>query len=91
MNQTHEEWIKHWGAPHDHEEWRDRLTHLTGNFVNWKLSWMSGRAIVRGLEKYFIELMGLKGIQPYAPLRILRQFGLVQDVPLWSWMALFEE
>lgn len=32
----------------------------------------------------------MEGIQPYAPLRVLRQFGMIQNVPLWSNMALSE-
>lgn len=39
---------------------------------------------------YFLELIGLKEIQPYAPLRVLRQFEMRQNVPLWFNMALAE-
>ena len=45
------------------------------------------RAIIRGNELYFIELIGLNGVQPYAPLRVLRQFGQIQMIPLRSHMS----
>lgn len=67
------------------------MTHLSGEWINWKLSWLSDRAILRTLGKYFIVLIGLGGIQPYSPLRVLRQFGLIKDVPLWSIMASYED
>ncbi|KAH0655330.1 hypothetical protein KY285_030212 [Solanum tuberosum] len=40
-----------------------------------------------GNELYFIELIGLNGVQPYAPLRVLRQFGQIQMIPLRSHMG----
>ncbi|KAK4713553.1 hypothetical protein R3W88_019460 [Solanum pinnatisectum] len=49
-------------------------------FVNWQI----------GDDRYFIELIGLKGVQPYAPLRVLRQFGRTQVVPLQSDMEKFK-
>nr|XP_033515016.1 uncharacterized protein LOC117279573 [Nicotiana tomentosiformis] len=78
-------------TPHGHEEWREMLTHLSREFIKWKISWLSGRAILRSPGKYFIELVGLERIQSYAPLRVLRQFDLIQDVPLLSRIALYED
>ena len=45
------------------------------------------RAIIRGTELYFIELIGLNGVQTYAPLRVLLQFGQIQMIPLRSHMS----
>ena len=45
------------------------------------------RAIIRGNELYFIELIGLNGVKPYALLRNLRQFGHIQMIPLRSHMS----
>ncbi|KAH0636511.1 hypothetical protein KY289_036426 [Solanum tuberosum] len=54
-------------------------------------NWLSTlHAIVRGDEHYFIELIGLKGGKPYAPLRILHQFGRTQVIPLRSNMDQFK-
>ena len=45
--------------------------------------------IVRGDDRYFIKLIVLKGVQPYAPLRVLHQFGQTQMIPLRSDMEPF--
>lgn len=79
-----------WDAPNNEEGWRLFLTHLTGNRIQWRLPWVHGRALLRANQAYFIELVGLEGFQPYAPLRVLRQFGITQGVPLWSNMALIK-
>ncbi|KAK4709849.1 hypothetical protein R3W88_004362 [Solanum pinnatisectum] len=47
-------------------------------------------ALLKTNHVYFIELIGLEGFHPYAPLRVLRQFGITQGIPLWSNMALVE-
>ncbi|KAG5579759.1 hypothetical protein H5410_050386 [Solanum commersonii] len=61
--------------------------HFRGNNLFLQVH---GRALLRTNHIYFIELIGLEGFQPYAPLRVLQQFGITQDVPLWSNMALLE-
>ncbi|KAH0682675.1 hypothetical protein KY290_021256 [Solanum tuberosum] len=48
------------------------------------------RATVRGDERYFIQLIVLKDVQPYAPLRVLHQFGQTQVIPLRSNMDQFK-
>ncbi|KAH0716722.1 hypothetical protein KY290_012990 [Solanum tuberosum] len=56
--------------------------------IQWKYYWSKPRrVIIRGNELYFIELIGLNGMQPYAPLRVLRQFGQIQMIPLRSHMG----
>ncbi|KAH0698507.1 hypothetical protein KY284_012722 [Solanum tuberosum] len=79
-----------WDALNNEEGCRLFLTHLTGNRIQWRLTWVYGRALLRVNQAYFIELIGLQGFQPYAPLRVLRQFGITQGVPQWSNMALIE-
>ncbi|KAK4713619.1 hypothetical protein R3W88_019526 [Solanum pinnatisectum] len=79
-----------WDAPNNESGWRFFLTHFTGNYIQWRLPWVHGRALLRTNHAYFIELIGLEGFQPYAPLRVLRRFGITQGVPLWSNMALIE-
>ncbi|KAH0746476.1 hypothetical protein KY285_008133 [Solanum tuberosum] len=87
---SHATRLSMWDAPNDEDGWRLFLTHLTGNHIQWRLPWVHGRALLRTNQAYFIELIGLEGFQPYAPLRVLRQFGITQGVPLWSNMALIE-
>ncbi|KAH0729920.1 hypothetical protein KY289_001108 [Solanum tuberosum] len=79
-----------WDAPNNEEGWRLSLTHLTCNRIQWRLPWVHGRALLRANQTYFIELIGLEGFQPYVPLRVLRQFGITQGIPLWSNIALIE-
>lgn len=55
MIRSHEEWKRNQEAPHGQEEWHVFLTHINGEFIQWKLSWMSGRSIVRGPEKYIVS------------------------------------
>ncbi|KAH0632836.1 hypothetical protein KY284_035622 [Solanum tuberosum] len=69
-----------WDAPNDEDGWRLFPTHLTGNHIPWQLPWVHGRALLRTNQAYFIELIGLEGFQPYAPLRVLRQFGITKGV-----------
>lgn len=56
------------------------LTHLVGDAIQWKLPWITGRALLRRYTSYFIEQIELEGIQPYAPLRVLRQFKIEQNI-----------
>ena len=45
------------------------LTELESHQIQWKLHWLSTpNVIVRGDDQYFIKLISLKGIQPYASL-----------------------
>ncbi|KAH0738533.1 hypothetical protein KY290_037238 [Solanum tuberosum] len=63
----------------------DIFLELESYRIQWKLHWLSTpHAIVRGDDRYIIELIGLKGVQPYTPLRVLRQFGRTQVIPLRS-------
>ncbi|KAH0781491.1 hypothetical protein KY290_001089 [Solanum tuberosum] len=72
-------------APVGFVDWQIFLTELESYRIQWKLHWLSTpHAIVRGDDRYFIEPIGLKGVQPYIPLRVLRQFGQTQVIPLRS-------
>ncbi|XP_060203223.1 uncharacterized protein LOC132631613 isoform X1 [Lycium barbarum] len=88
--QSHTERMRYWPEPIGEKEWRAFLVQLTGDAIQWKYPWLAGRPLVRTANLYFVELVGLDGIQPYAPLRVLRQFGVTHDVPVWSRMALHE-
>ncbi|XP_009614920.1 uncharacterized protein [Nicotiana tomentosiformis] len=70
-----------WATEHFFQ-WEATIDHFVG---------VSGRAILRTSQRYFIELIGLEGIQPYSPLQVLRQFGMIQDVPLWTRTTLYED
>ncbi|KAH0678313.1 hypothetical protein KY284_019398 [Solanum tuberosum] len=78
-------------APAGFVDWQIFLTELKRYRIQWKLHWLSTPyAIVRGDARYFIELIGLRGVQPYNPLQVLRQFGRTQVIPLRSDMERFK-
>ena len=80
--------MKHFISPVGTEDWFTYLKERSAVEIQWKYYWLKPRrAIIRGNELYFIELIGLNGVQPYAPLRVLRQFGQIQIIPLRSHMS----
>ena len=77
--------MKYFVAPVGVQNWLAFLKKLRGCHIQWKYFWLNTRhVIIRGDDRYFIELIGIKGVQPYAPLRVLRQFGQIQMIPLRS-------
>ncbi|KAH0679152.1 hypothetical protein KY284_020237 [Solanum tuberosum] len=71
--ESHEDRLQNWlGGPTGREEWRTFLNNLTGDAIQWKFSWVTGLAFARTRYFFFTELIGLKGIQPYSPLRVMR-------------------
>lgn len=61
--------MKHFLAPVGTEDWFMYLRVLSGNQIQWNYQWLRpSHAMVSVHELYFIELIGLKGVQPYAPL-----------------------
>ncbi|KAH0715148.1 hypothetical protein KY284_008053 [Solanum tuberosum] len=53
-------------------DWQIFLIELESGRIIWKFHWLSTpHAIVRGDDRYFIELIGLKGVQPYVPFRTI--------------------
>ncbi|XP_060214272.1 uncharacterized protein LOC132641343 [Lycium barbarum] len=78
-------------SPVGTNDWYEFLISRTGGQIQWKYPLLSRTtAYIRGMRLYFIELTGLKGLQPYAPVRVLRQFGIDQVIPLQANMSGFE-
>ncbi|KAK4723979.1 hypothetical protein R3W88_026758 [Solanum pinnatisectum] len=78
-------------APIGFVEWQIFFIKLESCRIQWKLHWLTTpNAIVRGDDLYLIELISLKDVQPYVPLRVLRQFGQTQVIPLRSDMEQFK-
>ncbi|KAF3675341.1 hypothetical protein FXO37_05928 [Capsicum annuum] len=62
-----------------------------GNQIQWRYPWLSPHvAVIKGRTTYYIELIGLKGLQPYASSKVLWQFGRHQVILLHSDMSRFE-
>ena len=80
---NHPRRLARFAAPVGFVDWQIFLTDLESHRIQWKLHWLSRpNVIVRGDDRYFIHLIGLKSVQPYVPLRVLRQFGQTQIIPL---------
>ncbi|KAF3662761.1 putative leucine-rich repeat receptor-like protein kinase-like [Capsicum annuum] len=72
-------------------DWYAFMRVLTGNQIQWRYPWLSPHvAVIKGRTTYYIELIGLKGLQPYASSKVLWQFGRHQVILLHSDMSRFE-
>ncbi|XP_060213812.1 uncharacterized protein LOC132640996 [Lycium barbarum] len=65
------------------EGWVRLLSHLNDDSIPWMFSWFPSEGLVfRTKIVPFLVLIGLRGLQPYTPQRILRQSGRKQNIPL---------
>ncbi|KAH0650595.1 hypothetical protein KY285_030685 [Solanum tuberosum] len=65
------------------DEWYEFLAHHTSDQIQWKYPLLPhSLTYIRCRRFYYIELIGLKGLQLYAPVRVLQQFGQAQIIPL---------
>ena len=70
--------------------WCEYLAQLEGQDIQWYLGWGSSRSIrVQTRELPFIPLLGISGVAPYAPGRVLRQFKRLQHIPQIGDMSFF--
>ncbi|KAK4350797.1 hypothetical protein RND71_030110 [Anisodus tanguticus] len=83
---------KHFLSPVGVKDWYEFLASRISYQIQWKYPLLPNakKAYMRCKRLYYIELIGLKGLQPYAPLRVLRQFGQKQIIPLQANMRVSE-
>ena len=63
-------------------EWSQILSKLREEDLQWMLDrFISKEAVVESLRQILLPLSGIQRILPYAPFRVLRQFGRRQTVP----------
>ena len=78
----HKERIKDHSFPKGIEAWKQHLNNLTADNIVWNYHWFpSAEVIYMSTFRSFIVLMGLRGVQPYMPLRVMRQLGRRQFIP----------
>ena len=78
-------------SPIGTDDWYEYLTSCTSDKIQWKYPLLShSPACIKCKRSYNIELIGLKGLQPYAPVRVLQQFGRAQVIPLRANMSVSE-
>ncbi|XP_075080069.1 uncharacterized protein LOC142165403 [Nicotiana tabacum] len=70
--------------------WRGHLQKLTATEIIWNYHWFSPKEVIyKSYHHSFLILMGLRGFQPYVPMRALRQLGRKQVVPIVEHMQRF--
>ncbi|KAG8496632.1 hypothetical protein CXB51_007886 [Gossypium anomalum] len=63
------------------ENWIALLRNLQSKDVEWRAPWMIPGEILYRCGSFWVPLLGIWGAIGYAPLFVLRQFGLRQFVP----------
>lgn len=59
------------------------LNVLRSELVAWQHTWLhDNEVLMYGADKTPIVLIGFRGIEGYSPVRVVRQFGWVQPIPL---------
>ncbi|KAH0670531.1 hypothetical protein KY290_025951 [Solanum tuberosum] len=62
-------------SPIGTDDWYGYMASRTSNQIQWKYPLLSrSPAYIRCMRFYHIELFGLKGLQPYAPVHVLQPF-----------------
>ncbi|KAK4731505.1 hypothetical protein R3W88_024493 [Solanum pinnatisectum] len=62
--------------------WAQIFSELREDDIQWMFDhFLSKDVIVRGHRQLVLSLPGIQGIRPYAPIRVLRQFGRIQTTP----------
>ncbi|XP_016451638.1 uncharacterized protein LOC107776276 [Nicotiana tabacum] len=68
--------------------WVRFFSNLTDEKVHWIFEWFpSSEFIIWSREITYLMLTGLRGIYPYAPIRVMRQAGRKQVIPRFSNMV----
>ena len=97
---THLERMKELGEklPKGVKAWIYYLLKLTASKITWNYHWFpASEVIVMSSYRPFFVLTGLRGFQPYIPLRVLRQLGQKQILPKaedtrnFVWEVAFED
>nr|XP_016467888.1 PREDICTED: uncharacterized protein LOC107790480 [Nicotiana tabacum] len=76
--------------PRGVKAWRGHLQKLTATKITWNYHWFSPKEVIyKSYHHSFLILLGLRGFQPYVPMRALRQLGRKQVVPIVKHMQRF--
>ncbi|KAH0647581.1 hypothetical protein KY285_032829 [Solanum tuberosum] len=72
------------------ERWVQIFSELREENIQWMFDrFISKDAIVRGDRQLVLPLPGIRGIRPYAPIRVLRQFGRRQTTPPEAYYCIY--
>ncbi|XP_075103084.1 uncharacterized protein LOC142177653 [Nicotiana tabacum] len=74
--------------PENSVDWVLFFSNLTDDKVHWMFEWFpTSEFIIRSRDVPHLVLIGLRGIYPYAPIRVTRQAGRKQVIPRVSKMV----
>ncbi|KAH0696486.1 hypothetical protein KY290_013858 [Solanum tuberosum] len=63
--------------------WVEHFCSLTKDKITWNYLWFSWVEVIHmSSARPFLLLMGVRGVQPYVPLQVLRQLGRRQVLPI---------
>lgn len=63
-------------------EWIRIFSGLREGDIQWMLPrFISEEIVIRGSDHPFLPLPGIRGMRPYLPIRVMRQFGRKQSLP----------
>ena len=86
----YEERLEKYKCPEGVRDWNTFFRSLTADKITWNLPWFPWRQVIHSsVIRPFLLLMGIRGVQPYVPLRVLRQLGRHQIISITKNMTEF--
>lgn len=87
---SHVKRIEKYECPKKVNVWIKRFHLLNADKITWNFPWFPWEEVIYVLIfRPFFLLIGIRGVQPYVPLRVLRQLGRRQIVPITEDMKIF--
>ncbi|XP_060173399.1 uncharacterized protein LOC132604086 [Lycium barbarum] len=87
---SYETRVKDYKQPDGVEAWIGEFRSLTSDKITWNFPWFPWREVIyTSTHRPFLLLMGIRGVQSYVPLRVLRQLGRRQIIPVVEDMTNF--
>ncbi|KAG5614234.1 hypothetical protein H5410_014058 [Solanum commersonii] len=80
---SHAKRVEKYTCPEGVNAWVEHFRSLTEDKITWNYPWFPWVEVIHmSSVRPFLLLMGIRGVQPYVPLRVLRQLGRRQVLPI---------
>ncbi|KAG5592248.1 hypothetical protein H5410_042762 [Solanum commersonii] len=80
---SHAKRVEKYRCPEGVNAWVEYFRFLTEDKITWNYPWFPWVEIIHmSSVRPFLLLMGIRGVEPYVPLRVLRQLGRRQVLPI---------
>ncbi|KAH0712526.1 hypothetical protein KY289_008485 [Solanum tuberosum] len=80
---SHAKRVEKYRCPEGVNAWVEHFRSLTEDKITWNYPWFPWVEVIHmSSVRPFLLLMGIRGVQPYVPLRVLRQLGRRQVLPI---------